>query len=298
MISRHTWHSFVITAYKDLENLERLIGRLQARNNVFLHIDASSSMIRDEDVARFNELPNVYAEKRYAISWGSYKHLLSLLGLTRKAIEHTEAEGYIHLISGQDIPIRSDEEFEEFFSGNRHIYMDCRTIEEMEPHQRAMYQWKNRLWRYDYWNKVVHALRNVDIALQKTLHLANDNFGGERNLAQGLVWMSLPVEASQYVIDFVDGHPRFMRDLYQAQIPEEFLFQTVLVNSPYAGNIVSDNLRYMDWHKRNGSLPAYLDESDYSKAMESGCFFARKIDSGISKEFLHMCGYDMDGAGQ
>lgn len=162
----------------------------------------------------------------------------------------------------------------------------------MEPHQKAMYQLKNHFWRFDYWNKIVHLLRNIDVALQKTLHITNDNFGGEHNLAQGLVWVSLPVEVARYMLDFVDSHPRFMNDLYHAQIPEEFLFQTVLVNSPYADDIVTDNLRYMDWHKRNGSLPAYLDGSDYPKAMESGCFFARKIDSNISKEFLLMAGYD------
>ncbi|MBW3091717.1 glycogen branching protein [Bifidobacterium sp. 82T10] len=295
MITQHLSHSFVVTAYKDMENLERLIDRLKDNHNILLHVDASSTVIGDDDVARFNMLENTYAEKRHAISWGSYKHLLALLELTRRAVACTEGDGYIHLISGQDIPIRSDAEFGQFFDGDHRIYMDCRTVDQMAPHQKAMYQLKNRFWRYDYWNKTVHALRDIDIALQKTLHIVNDSFGGETNLAQGLVWMSLPVDAARYVLDFVDAHPKFMKDLYQAQIPEEFLFQTVLVNSPYAKDIVPDNLRYMDWHKRNGSLPAYLDASDYPKAMESGSFFARKIDSGISRDFLRKAGYLVDG---
>ncbi|KAB7789547.1 beta-1,6-N-acetylglucosaminyltransferase [Bifidobacterium leontopitheci] len=286
-------HSFVVTAYKDPQNLTRLVSRLGGYP-VFIHVDASSVAIDDALMDRYNAMDNVYAEKRYVISWGSYKHLLALLELLRRAVDNTDGDGYVHLISGQDILIRSDEEFHQFFDGDRHIYMDCRTIDQMEPHQKSMYQWKNRLWRYNYWNKVVHGLRNIDIALQKAFHLVNDNFGGVKNIAQGLVWMSLPVEAARYVLDFVDSHPRFMKDLYQAQIPEEFLFQTVLVNSPFAVDIVPDNLRYMDWHKRNGSLPAYLDESDYPKAIESGCFFARIIDSGISKEFLRSAGYDVE----
>ena len=294
MIAHDTRHTFVVTAYKDMENLKRLVERLHVRYNVYLHIDASSTSIGAEDMVWLNEQYNVHAERTYVISWGSYKHLLALLELARQGVGRTEDGGYVHLISGQDIPIRSDDEFERFFEGNRHIYMDCRTIDQMAPHQKNMFELRNRFWRYDYWNKIVHALRNVDITLQKVLHIKNDNFGGEKNLAQGLVWMSLPVEAMRYVLDFVDTHPQFMKDLYRAQIPEEFLFQTALVNSPYVDDIIADNLRYMDWHRRNGSLPAYLDASDYPKAMASGCFFARKIDSNISKEFLRSAGYTVN----
>ena len=294
MISQTTRQSFVISAYKDKANLDRLIGRLGERYNMFLHIDRSSSLITDNDIVAFDALPNVYAEKRYAISWGSYKHLLALLGLLRMAVVHTADNGVIHFISGQDIPIRSNDELDTFFIDNPHVYMDCRMIDQMEPHQRRMYQMKNRFWRFNYWNKIVHALRNVDLTLQRSMHIINDRFGDERNLAQGLVWLSLPRNAAQYVLDYVDNHPEFMKDLYRAQIPEEFLFQTVLVNSPYVDDIIADNLRYMDWHKRNGSLPAYLDASDYPKAMASGCFFARKIDSNISKEFLRSAGYTVN----
>ncbi|KFI51594.1 beta-1,6-N-acetylglucosaminyltransferase [Bifidobacterium biavatii] len=292
MINDNTGQSLVISAYKDKKNLDRLVNRLGERYNMFIHVDSSSSVLSDDDVAKWNGMPNVYAEKRYAISWGSYKHLLALLGLLRRAVASTVDGGYIHLISGQDIPVRSNDEFDAFFAGDTHVYMDCRTIDQMEPHQKRMYQLKNRLWRFNYWNKIVHALRNVDLTLQKSLHIVNDRFGDESNLAQGLVWLSLPKEAARYVLDYVDAHPKFMKDLYQAQIPEEFLFQTILVNSPFSDRIVPNHLRYMDWNRRNGSLPAYLDESDYDKITSSDCFFARKIDSTIAEGLLKRLGYD------
>lgn len=56
------------------------------------------------------------------------------------------------------------------------------------------------------------------------------------------------------------------------------------MNSKFAKNVVTDNLRYTDWTRRNGSRPAYLDMTDYDKIKESEAFFARKFDSDISKE--------------
>lgn len=291
MIEKTTPQSFVITAYKDPENLFRIVDRLSKDFNIFIHVDRSSTIITNEDIERLRRMPNVYAEKTWSISWGSYKHLLAMISLLCKALHHTNENGYVHLISGQDIPVKSNSDFIDFFDSNNHIYMDCRTLREMEPHQLRMFQIKNHLWRYNYQNKCVHFFRNLDTWLQKRFHRLNNNFGGITNVAQGLVWSSIPCSAVKYVIDYVDVHRGFIKDIYRAQIPEEFVFQTILINSEFSRNIVRDNLRYADWHRRNGSLPAYLDLSDYVAIINSGCFFARKIDSMISKDLLTRLGY-------
>lgn len=124
MITGTTKQSFVVSAYKDLPNLNRIINRLSDDFNIFIHIDAKSEAISLDDMRNMNARPNVYAERRYVISWGSYKHLLALLGLLRKAVANTEPSGYIHFISGQDIPIRPNAEFSDFFSeAERYIYI-------------------------------------------------------------------------------------------------------------------------------------------------------------------------------
>lgn len=291
MIECKKAQSFVVTAYKDFENLSRIVKRLSPDFNIFIHVDSSSTSITDEDIKQLNSMANVYVEKRLEISWGSYKHLLAILSLSRRALSFTSAKGYIHLISGQDIPIRSNKEFLSFFDNNTSIYMDCRTLDEMEPHQLKMFQIKNHFWKYNYWNKCVHLLRDIDTWFQRKFIFLNDNFGGVKNVAQGLVWMSLPCDAARYVLDYLESHPAFLKDIFCAQIPEEFVFQTVLVNSPFKENINQNNLRYADWSRRNGSLPAYLDLSDLNKIVNSECFFARKIDSKIAKELLKQLGY-------
>ena len=50
--------------------------------------------------------------------------------------------------------------------------------------------------------------------------------------------------------------------------------------------VVNDDLRYTDWRRRNGSVPAYLDETDVGALLGSDALFARKVSSDISGELL------------
>lgn len=286
MIIEAKSQSFVVTAYKDPDNLYRLVNRLHADFNVFIHIDKSSTALGEDDVRRLEELPGVHAVSVYDITWGSYKHLLALIDLACEACEWTADGGYLHLISGQDYPVYGNQYIKDFFTGNTKIYMDYRDLPHMENHQKKFFQYKNHLWRFNYWNKAVHAVRNVDNWVQRTFGLLNDNIGGIYDIAQGLVWMSMPKEPMRYVLDYTQNNPKFMHDVYRLQVPEEFVFQTILGASRFKDDIDPNNLRYSDWHRRNGSLPAYLDESDYEKVLESGCLFARKIDSKISGNLI------------
>jgi hypothetical protein len=50
------------------------------------------------------------------------------------------------------------------------------------------------------------------------------------------------------------------------------------MNSPFAKNVVNNNLRYIDWVARNGNNPAILDDADFEKLQRTNAVFARKFD--------------------
>lgn len=77
-----------------------------------------------------------------------------------------------------------------------------------------------------------------------------------------------------------------MQEWKRITIPEEFLFQTILKNSNFSSRIKNNNLRYNDWHYRNGSEPAFLDTTDIKKIEGGNYFFARKIDFKISAKLI------------
>ena len=63
---------------------------------------------------------------------------------------------------------------------------------------------------------------------------------------------------------------------------EEIYIPTVVMNSQYANNTDKDNLRFIVWEERHGSIPAVLDETDLVPITQSEAYFARKFEPGIS----------------
>ena len=50
---------------------------------------------------------------------------------------------------------------------------------------------------------------------------------------------------------------------------ELYFVYAIILNSPYKLDVVTQNMQYFDENKRNGSAPAYLDETDYEKIIDS-----------------------------
>ena len=193
---------------------------------------------------------------------------------------------YIHIISGQDIPIKNMADFRESFDDSDNIYMTC-IGEEKFPDiikDRLYYPILNANW--DCRKRVVRYINYLTKNIQRIIGKERHALGEFTHIYKGMVWVSLPKDVVCYVLDYVKSHPEYMSDLGHTSIPEEFFFQTVLVNSVYKEHIICANLRYTDWSTRHGSMPAYLDESDYEKIINSDCFFARKISSKISRNLV------------
>lgn len=203
------------------------------------------------------------------------------------AVEDEETK-YIHIISGQDFPVRNIKDFYQQFENSDKIYMSCIGQEDFQDkiYERLYYPVLNSNW--DSRKHIVRIINTLTKVVQKSLGMKRKIIGNFSCIYKGMVWVSLPKEAARYVLDYLQRNPKLMRDLQHTLIPEEFFFQTLLVNSEYNGKIVNHNLRYTDWSSRYNSIPAYLDETDFDRINKSGDFFARKIDSSISQGLVSM----------
>jgi len=67
---------------------------------------------------------------------------------------------------------------------------------------------------------------------------------------------------------------------------EEIYFQTIIMNSPFSDKVINNNLRYIKWEYKNGSMPAILDEEDYEEVEKSNQLFARKIEYPVSMKLV------------
>jgi hypothetical protein len=102
----------------------------------------------------------------------------------------------------------------------------------------------------------------------------------------GSTWWTLSRPCLKYVVDYTKSHPDLLGRLRHSFCSEEIYFQTVIMNSPFAAQVDGNNLRYIDWRFRNGSLPAVVDETDYDCVAKPDVIFARKFQHPISATLI------------
>jgi hypothetical protein len=153
-------------------------------------------------------------------------------------------------------------------------------------------KWRNRLEYYnpyeyfDYRKTAGRFIINSLVKIQKKLRIKRKvPYNIFPKLYGGPTWWSLTRDSLQYVIDFTNTHRLSLKTMQFTFCSEEIYFQTVLLNSEHAKNIVNDCLRYIDWSSGRGGYPAFLDVTDYEKIKTSNNIFARKFREQEIKEF-------------
>lgn len=276
--------AFLITAFKNQEQLVDLIQSLNEKALVFVHIDRKSTAISLEQLKDMN-LKNTTIISKYRIPWGGYAHLQAILKLFRLALAD-ERVTYLHTISAQDIRICSWPQLEERFFNCDNIYMTCKNAMDIPAKTQLRFRKHILTSRYFPINGLVDKLNKKYRKLQDKLHIEYNTIKPFPEIYKGMIWCSMPRSAALYALEFCKKNPVFLRTLHHVALPEEFFFQSIFMNSEYKDKVVPNNLRYTDWVKRHGSRPAFLDATDYDKIVESDCIFARKIDPKIAGELI------------
>lgn len=275
--------AFIITAYKDVNTLNKLILRLIPDFYVFVHIDKKSQIKKSDIVSA----QNVYCYSRYKVNWGSFNHLKSILYLLRCAIRKTNSS-YFHIISAQDYPCVSNESIIDFFKEKKYeSFFDVELALNNDGYKdRYRYYWFTdwiahpRNWDL-YSNKLISKF--IRFQKRKKIERRYLGFYKIKDLYKGLVYVSLDRNAAKYSVRFSLRRYYFLLSLKFCLVPEEFYFQTLLMNSSFKSTINNNNLRYMEWSYRDGISPCVLDERDYENVINSKALFMRKVSEKSEK---------------
>jgi len=278
-------HAVLITAYKDYPALLRLVRRLDRKFfKPFIHIDRRSR-IGEAEIDELNRL-GAEVSKRFVIRWGSHAHLQAILHLIAQALEHGGFD-YLHLISGQDYPLWTANEFQRRCDGR--IFIDYVRLDDEPRFVRERYELGDPFHFLLSWPRGVDRVHKFLFRKSRWIHRLiarrRTQFGPYDRIWKALVWSSFPASAARRLMDDPIAE-EFLEAIRNTRVAEEICFATYFLNSDLAGLVVKDDLRYTDWRERNGSKPAYLDESDADAVLASGALFARKVSSTVSTKLL------------
>ena len=267
--------AYCITVHKDETQVQRLIKRLSNPNNhffvkIFRATDDKSKEAWQSALKPFDG-SNLHYELSQESVWGAFGQVQTTMDIMRY-FAAKEYDYFINL-SGQCYPLMSNEEIGTFFQNKENSYIEHFSL----PTE----NWTDGgMPRLNYHYIKVGERRTSKIPrLRRSLPYGFKPYGGPN-------WFCLNRKHVDHILSFTDEHPRLAKFFRTSLSPDEMFFQTILLNSPLKDNLTQDSLRYIDWFRKAGPLPAVLTSDDLPALKRCGKMFARKFDIRVDSQVL------------
>ena len=271
-------HAYLIIAHHEFEMLGRLVNALDdQRNAIYIHFDKK---VEDLPLITTNAADLYILDYRVDVKWGDVSQIEAEIVLFNASVEQGPY-AYYHLLSGVDMPLKSQDyihrffaihkgkEFIDFYPGNVRLEID------------------NKVQRYHLYPKYFRSAPGILNFFRKGLRFIllrmQYAFGIRRRretvFKKGLNWVSV---SQEFVVYLLSKKDELIRDYQYTFCADEIFLQTVCWNSPFREQ-VSDSadegygcLRMVSW--QNNYLVDWEDK-DFEFLMNSQALFARKFTS-------------------
>lgn len=280
--------AYLIMAHREPSHLAKLIEQLDSSTCVFfVHIDAKvdDGPFKNLLLARENV---IFIEYRRAVTWAGFSQVNATLALLHAALSFDAPFHRFCLLSGADLPIKSNSRIAaEFASAKEFLRVDRKIgASEDNPHSKKVCFY----WYIDAAGKTPSGTRPRKPYDKIALY-------------QGAQWWALTRECIQHILQFLAANPRYYSFFKSAHSPDEIFFHSIVKQSPFASRITHDFERaadreeylrsnehgchYIDWNaKGEPSLPKVLDLADLDRLLGCEALFARKFDSERSAALI------------
>jgi hypothetical protein len=266
----------ILTHKKDTTQLERLLRALDHPScDIFIHVDRKTPI---DPFLPLTKNPRIFLiANRIPVYWAGYGTVQATLNGFREILARGEYD-YVNVLSGQDFPLRSAEQFISLLHQKRSAeFITCESIED---------KWRvaaPRIRQYHLINWKIPGKFKLEKLINRILPARK--FPLDYAIVGRSNWFTVSSHAVEYILDFLDDNPAIVRYFKYCWGADEFIFSTVLYNSPFR-NHIEDNLTYVDWTGRTDGHPRVLGQEDIHALRSSPKFFARKFDDSKDKEVI------------
>ena len=267
-------HAYLILAHTEFGLLQRLVSALDdPRNDIYVHFDRK---VENLPALHTSASTLTILQKRISIQWAG----LSMVEAEYALFETASANGpyqYYHLLSGVDLPIKSQDYIHDFFDSHDGKEFIGFTLTEMTPELvRRTQRWhlfpRHFSQRRDKWSLP----RAAFIRLQEMLGIKRNR---HVNFKKGSQWVSI----TERMVEFLLKQRHWaMKTFTHTFAPDECVMQTLAAMSPRSAELYdtcSDAkgcMRAIGW--RDGRLHDWT-AADYETLASSPALFARKFNS-------------------
>ena len=265
--------------------LKKLLSAIDdERNHIYLHVDKKSDINDFKELAKGINKSNLSFVTRTKVEWGAYSQIEAELNLFREA--NKKHYRYYHLISGSDLPIKSQDYIHEFFNKtNEKEFIRFESDEfNYSDRVRLYHPFQKNLRRYS-WQKLGNKVATL---FQKVLRI---NVNSQIEFQKGTNWVSITDELVSYILQ---NETWIKKTFGHSFCADEIFIQTLVHNSeyfkqklyhPHYDNLEIASQRLIDW---NRGKPYVFRSQDLDELKNSSYLFARKFDSKIDKEIIDL----------
>lgn len=286
-------HAYLIIAHDRPAELGALIDALDyPGNEIFLHIDAKSTMNLRPFIGRTKYSPLNFIDRR-SVSWGGNSQIEVELDLFEAAYKQGNYR-YFHMLSGIDYPVKSQPYIQSYFER-----YDGENFISLKDADDSSANFKMRFQQYHFLqDSLIGKKRNfwkyVDFAscyLQRAVGV--ERFKG-RPMKRHINWISV---TDDVVSLLVENRARISREYRWTYCCDEVFVLSEIWNTPLKDTISSrGNLRYIQWKQfgPHDCSPKVLTEEDLPFLESPDILFARKFTLPASEKLYRELQKRMD----
>ena len=278
-------HAYLILAHENPGQLLDLFRMLDhPRNDIFVHLDRKSSF-RPEDFSgccRHSALH--FIEPRISVHWGGISIMRAELALLRAATPGHYA--YYHLLSGQDLPIKSQDEIHAFFDANPD--REFLNLWRFKSHTQNRFRYFT-LFPEGAGSFLPNLANNIVKGILMALHI-QINRGIEFHFASQ--WFSISHPCAEYVL----SQEAWLEKVFKhTNTADEVFLATVICNSPFRERLYDAtahvqnediynlaSMRFIDWTRGKSVRHPWVFRFQDKDLLESvPHLWARKFDERV-----------------
>lgn len=260
--------AYLVIAHRDpaqVANLVRLVCR--PGDYMLIHCDLHAGPAFQEQISSRLAgagLANVRFAHRQWVNWGGFSVTAVESDAVGELLAWSREWQYFINLSGQCMPTKSPTRLADFLTAEHgNNFIDCADLQT---------EWPGALYRLRTLT-VEHRSGWINTRIPRRLPRHIRFYGGS-------AWFMLSRPFCEY-LESSEVFRDTLNFLRHAQIPDECLFQTTIMNSPFRDTVVRDTKRLITWPPEGAPHPNVLTMKDWPRLLEPDHYFARKFDPAV-----------------
>lgn len=272
-------HAYCIIAHNEPLILKKLVELIDdERNDIYILIDLKADISMFRSVA--TQKSGLFYVPRIDIRWGTISQIRAELELFKYASRKKYL--YYHLLSGVDLPLKSQDYIHDFFLKSKGLefvgfIQDKKNMADL-TRKTSYYHFflKNYKSDKDIRRNIARILHKFLLRIQELFHIRRTY---DMELKKGCNWCSITNDFCTYLLE---REKYILKTFKYTLCGDEIFLQSILWNSPFKSNVynLSDEfvscMREIDWKRGN---PYVWRDADFEYLMQSNRLFARKFSS-------------------